>query len=226
MKSAPRLIARVIRHLRRHSGGAAMVEFALTAPFFLGASLWGLEVGNYALANMKVNQLAAHIADNASRVGDTSTLQNRKIFEEDINDLFIGANIQGGSSLDFLAHGNAIISSLEVWDSTIHKGNAHNDGDQFISWQRCKGSLAAPSHYGVQNDAKPLGIGPVGEEVTAIPGSAAIFVELQYDYQPLFSNRFISTTRINSTAAFVVRDLRDQTGIRKRKGTTNASLCP
>ena len=77
-----------LRRLLRHKSGVAMTEFALGAPFLLTAGLWGTEEANYALVNMKIGQLAVHIADNASRIGDTSTLQDRKIYESDLNDVF------------------------------------------------------------------------------------------------------------------------------------------
>ena len=68
-----------LRRLARNRSGVAMTEFALGAPFLLMAGLWGTEMANYALVNMKIGQLAVHIADNASRIGDTSMLQDRKI---------------------------------------------------------------------------------------------------------------------------------------------------
>ncbi len=73
-----------------------MTEFALGAPFLLTAGLWGMELANFAVTNMQVGQLTVHIADNGSRIGDTSTLTDRKIYEADINDIFIGAAVQSG----------------------------------------------------------------------------------------------------------------------------------
>lgn len=89
-------LRRLLRRLRDTSG-VAMTEFALGAPFLLMAGLWGAESANYALVNMKMSQLAIQLADNASRVGDTSTLQNRKIYESDINDVLYGAQLQAAS---------------------------------------------------------------------------------------------------------------------------------
>ena len=80
-------LLRNLRRLVRNSSGVAMTEFALGAPFLLMAGLWGTEEANYALVNMKIGQLAVHVADNASRVGDTSTLQNRRVYESDITAL-------------------------------------------------------------------------------------------------------------------------------------------
>ncbi len=220
------------RRLLRNRSGVAMTEFALGVPFLLVAGLWGTETANFALVQMKVGQLTVHIADNASRIGDTSTLQNRKIFEEDVNDLLFGANIQGGAGLDLYEHGRVIISSLEVWDQSHHctaagdcpSGNK-GSGVQFIHWQRCKGVLPVSSNYGNENAAKPNGLGPTGEEVYATIESPVIFVEVQYDYQPLFSTRFFGSTRISSTAAFMVRDDRDQLDVFKRNMTTAIADC-
>ena len=108
---------RNLARLLRDRSGVAMTEFALGAPFLLMAGLWGTETANFALVNMKVGQIAVHLADNASRVGDTSTLQNRKIYESDILDVFIGAQIQGGPALDLYDNARVIVSSLQVSDS-------------------------------------------------------------------------------------------------------------
>jgi hypothetical protein len=207
-----------LRNLRRllpSRSGLAMTEFALGAPFLLMAGLWGTEVANYALVNMKIGQLAVHIADNASRVGDTSTLQNRRVFESDINDLLLGANIQAGSGVDLFEHGRVIISSVEVWDNSVHGDGdgGHSDGHQFIHWQRCLGALNANSSYGNQNQALSDGIGPEDNEVSAEAGAPVIFVEINYEYQPLISDRFLGDSSIHSIASFMVRDSRDMSGL-------------
>ena len=100
--------------LLRNRSGVAMVEFALGTPFLLTAGLWGAEEANYALVNLKISQLAEHLADNASRIGDTSTLQNRRIYESDLNDVIFGAQVQGGRKINLYDNGRVIISSLEV----------------------------------------------------------------------------------------------------------------
>lgn len=225
-------LARLARRLRTNASGVAMVEFALAMPFFLTAGLWGTEVANFALVNMKINQLAIHVADNASRIGDTSTLENRQIFEEDINDLLRGASVQGGPRLALFEHGRVIISSLEVWNQSRHcdaSGNCpsgnQGEGVQFIHWQRCKGALSMNSNFGNENQAKPNGIGPTGEEVHASMDSPVMFVEIYYDYQPLVSARFLGSTRITSTATFMVRDDRDQREVFKRNQSTPIADC-
>ena len=184
-----------------------MTEFALALPFLLTTGLWGAEMVNFTIVKMKVNELATHLADNASRIGDTSTLQNRKIFESDINDLFLGSNIQATRTLDFFEHGRAIVSSLEVRTPS---------SNQYIHWQRCKGKKVYASTYGAEN-ANVTGMGPAGEQVTAAPDEGVIFVEVAYEYQPLVSSRFVGTPVIKSIASFVVRDKRDYSRIHQRK---------
>jgi hypothetical protein len=191
--------------------GVAAIEFALCLPFLLGAGLMGLEVANRAIAQTQVTQLAAQIADNASRIGDTSTLQDRKIYESDIDDLLRGAAVQGGNRLDLLEHGRVIISSLEVVPGT--------DDRQYIHWQRCAGKKNHVSNYGLEGDGLDGGLpgmGPPGKEVWAFPDEAVIFVEVAYDYQSLVGPRFGMGGEINSTASFTVRDDRDLTQIYQR----------
>jgi len=196
-----------LRGLLRNRSGVAMTEFALGAPFLLTAGLWGAEEANYALVNMKVSQIAEHIADNASRVGDTSTLQNRRIYETDINDVIYGAQVQGGK-LNLYDNGRVIISSLEVDVS---------EGDQYIHWQRCRGAKNYAPQYGAEGDVLgTAGMGPAGEQVLAQPGDAVIFVEVNYTYQPLVSAKFLGSLEINSIASFTVRDNRDLTQIYQR----------
>lgn len=228
-------LSALLVHLRANTSGAAMVEFAVALPLLLTAGLYGAETANLALTHMKVSQVAAHIADNASRIGDTSTIVDRKIFESDINDLIAGSNIQAGRSLNFYEHGRAIVSSLEVFDqSQTCKGGgggcphgASQNGRQFIHWQRCKGKRVATSAYGNQHDIVVNGMGPAGQEVTAEPGGSVIYVEVFYTYQPLISNRFFGTTTIRAESSFIQRNNVDLTGLKQKKpmAPDNVSAC-
>ncbi len=196
-----------LRSLLRNRSGVAMTEFALGAPFLLTAGLWGAEEANYALVNMKVSQIAEHIADNGSRVGDTSTLQNRKIYESDINDVIYGAQVQGGK-LNLYGHGRVIISSLEV---------EQGSDNQYIHWQRCRGTKNYAPQYGSEGEnLGTTGMGPAGEQVLAQTGDAVIFVEVSYTYQPLVSAQFLGSLDITSIASFTVRDNRDLSEIYQR----------
>jgi hypothetical protein len=208
------MIGRISSALARlgasHSGVAA-TEFALALPFLLGSGLMGLEVGNRAIVSMQVNQIAAQIADNASRIGDTSTLDDRKIYESDIDDLLRGASLQTGSGIGLYQHGRVIISSLEVVPGT--------DDRQYIHWQRCAGKKKHISSYGLAGDGLSVGLsgmGPPGHQVWAFSGEAVMFVEVAYDYQPLMGLTFGLPSEIDSTASFTVRDDRDLTQIYQR----------
>lgn len=185
--------------LQRDRSGVAMTEFALIMPFFLTIGLWGIELAHYSYQTMRVGQLAAHIADNASRIGDYSTLQNRRIFESDINDLLIGASLQAGPQMDLFNRGRVVISSLQV--------NPANR--QYIHWQRCMGTKTVTSSYGVEGQVLSGGMGPPGNQVSAFPNDAVMFVEVQYDYPPLISSTFIGKPVISSIASFTVRSSRD-----------------
>lgn len=188
--------------LARATSGVAAVEFAMSLPLLLTAGLYGVETANLAVTDMRVSQIAMQIADDASRIGDQSALQNKKIYESDINDLLLGGALQGGG-LNLLANGRIIISSLEVVPSTTN---------QYIHWQRCKGLLNVASAYGPQGTGATgglSGMGPAGNVVTANTGDAVMFVEITYTYQPIVGTMFAPSRTISATASFNIRDSRD-----------------
>ena len=197
--------------LARARSGVAMTEFALSLPLLMGVGLWGAEAANQAIVQMRLGQVAVQIADNASRIGDNSALEKRRIYESDINDLLIGSNIQAGLKLQLYDHGRVIISSLEVVPDS--------EDTQYIHWQRCKGRKVQASSYGEQGaglDGSLSGMGPPGEEITAFDDEAVIFVEIAYDYQPLIGEAFTYAETLTATAAFNVRNDRDLSQIYQR----------
>lgn len=198
----PDRMSRLLHRLRHSRSGVAMVEFALATPFFLTAGLWGVELANYTVVNMQINQIAIHIADNASRIGDTSVLENKKIYESDINDVLLGASLQAGDKMALWDRGRVIISSLEVLPDSDPEA-------QYIHWQRCMGTKDYNSTYGNVDDTFAIGMGPSGQEVFANPGEAVIFVELAYEYEPLVSKHFITDRTVKAIATFNVRSSRD-----------------
>lgn len=202
----------LLSRLLASRSGVAATEFAIVLPFLLGTGLMGLEVANRAVVQMQVSQLAMHIADNASRIGDTATLQNRKIYEDDLNDLFRGAEIQAGGRIDLFERGRVIVSSLEVVPDS--------EDTQYIHWQRCLGAKHHVSSYGLEGDgfeeAGLPGMGPPGEEVIAFADEAVIFVEIDYNYQSLVGEAFGFSDIVRATASFTVRDDRDLAQIYQR----------
>lgn len=202
---------RPLRRLLQDSTATAMLEFALAMPLLLTIGLGGAEAANRAIVQMRVNQLAVLVADNASRVGENSLLGEVELYESDINDIMMGANVQSGSYLDVLRHGRIIISSLEVVPDT--------EDQQYIHWQRCKGRLEHPSSYGDAGDGQVTGIdgmGPAGAPVYAYEGEAVMFVEVAYEYQPIIADLFGSEEPITAIAAFNVRNNRDLSGVKQR----------
>ena len=201
-----------LRRMLRDSSAVAMTEFALATPLVLTLGLWGLETANLAITHMRVSQAAMHLADNASRIGETSSLTRRKIYEDDINDFFLGSNYQAGEAIDLYEFGRVIISSLQVEEGT--------DMQQYIAWQRCKGRGQFQSDYGVQDTGKGdpsfEGMGPVGEEVFALKGEAVMFVEISYEYQPIVTDAFLTSREIKASSAYTVRADRDLSQIYQR----------
>jgi len=197
-------------HLRRRlfgrtsdTSGVVIIEMAYTLPFMLLLGFGGMEIANLTLANTRISQITLSVADNAARIASGSNLVTPQIREIDINEVFLAAQLQSGE-LNFLTNGRARLSSLEV----------NSLGGQLIKWQRCYGNRpASPSSFGVTNAGAGVttfpGMGPPGKEVKAVAGSAVMFVEVYYTYQPLLFGSWLGTQTIRSTAAFTVRESRD-----------------
>lgn len=200
-----RLRATVAR-LRTDVRAVAFVETAFTLPVLLTAGLGGLEIANLMITHTRISGVALAAADNASRIASGSNLALPQVREVDVNDVFTGANLQGGN-LNIATNGRIVLSSLEV--------NAN--GGQWIHWQRCFGAKPWGSRYGAQGTGATgtgfAGMGPSGREVKASVGNPVMFVEIYYDYQPFLFGSFVGTKRIEYQAAFTVRDARDTSNI-------------
>ena len=192
--------------LIRARRAVAMIEFAFSLPILVLVTCWLFELTNYAIVRQQLSQLALQVADNASRIGVQQTVQTA-IDEQEVNDLFIGSNLQSGS-LNILAHGRILLSSLEV--------DPDSPNGQYIHWQRCYGQLQYQSSYGVQGDGKGNtslpGMGPAGARITASTTAPVMFVEIGYQYQPLISQLWAPQGTITEVAALIVRDNRDTSG--------------
>lgn len=187
----------------RDNRGVVFVELAYTMPFLMLLGFGGMEIASLTLANTRISQIALSAADGAARIASGSNLVTPQVREVDINEVFTGVQLQSGD-LNFLANGRMILSSLET--------NA--EGGQWIRWQRCYGNRpSSPSSYGVAGNGATgtafPGMGPAGREVKAAAGSAVMFVEVYYTYQPLLFGSWLGSQTIRSTAAFTVRESRD-----------------
>lgn len=193
--------------LRRNQSGLALTEFALSIPIFMGLGMYGTETAYRAVAQMQVSQAALALADNGSRLGQTGnsgvqpTIQDSQIVEA-----LVGTRLQT-ENLDLLENGRVILSSLE-FKRIAAQGNRPQ---QFIRWQRCKGTRNYTSRYAAginTSNSSFTGVGPTGA-VQAVEGSAVMYVEIQYAYQPLFGDLFAEGVVINQEAAFTIRDDRN-----------------
>lgn len=200
--------------------GVVMVEFAFLAPIILMLGLVGIEMANLATTHLRISQAAMHLADNAARAGTRGLLSVEEIYESDINDLFVGVNVQAGRQIGLFEHGRVILSSLE----------RNADGGQTIKWQRCMGTKQVQSAYGPEGTGATgtafAGMGQSGQELQAETNEAVMFVEVIYDYQPILANSLVSSLiqspEIKATAAFTVRTDRDLSGI--HQGSTPAPV--
>ena len=184
--------------------GLATIEMAFSLPLIL---------------NLRVSQVALNLADNASRVGLMDSLSIVQLRESDLNDILEATQLQG-DSVDLTTYGRIIISSLENVQQTFDVAPV-----QRIHWQRClglKSGAGYDSSYGTTSITDGItavlsaagttmaaGMGDTGYKVNAPAGSGLIFVEINYDYQPLFGSMFMSSRKIHHVASLIVRDKRD-----------------
>lgn len=192
------------RRLSGDTSGLALIEFAFAAPLVLGMGMLGTDTAYLVITHLQISQIAMQVADNASRVGEQDVLTARKVFERDIAETLIGAE-KLGQNLDLYDNARVIISSLQ----------RNASGGQWIAWQRCRGAVQHTSSYGVEGNGATgtsfPGMGVPGRYITASQGTAVMFVEVAFDYEPITPITVFENRRIVYTAAFNVRDNRDLT---------------
>lgn len=220
LAATPRPARRSLKSLWRNRDAIMLIEFAYSLPILMLLAFGAVELANLAVANMRVSQIAMTVADNLSRAKQSVPLGLPQLREVDVNDALLGARIQGNSSLNILETGRVVVSSLQQ--------DANNK--QKIYWQRCKGKLTVSSAYGAEGatqDTTPgfSGMGAGAAKVQAAAGSAIIFAEVTYDYEPLVGAWALGNFRIRREAAFYVRDDRDLTQIYNPSPTATVSAC-
>ncbi|WP_449473442.1 TadE/TadG family type IV pilus assembly protein [Sphingobium chungangianum] len=206
-------IAHRLGGLVRCKSGIALTEFAIAFPLLLILATSGLELINYALTVKKIGEISGMVADNASRMGSQSAINNKPVSEAEINDVFIGADLQA-SELGLGQNGKIVLSSLQT----------NPDGGQTIKWQRCFGGDAYHSAYGPQGTGATgtsfAGMGPTGEEIKAAAGTAVMVVEIHYTYKRLMPIVSLPLHDITELSAFNVRDSRDITQVYNSENVT------
>jgi len=231
----PRRWAGIAARLWREQRAVSMIEYALAAPLMMAMGGYGVEVSNLAITNMRVSQYALQLADNASRVGVNSGLATFSLREGDINDVLQGLRLfSAGAKLT--AYGRVTLSSLENVQQKYDDDNV-----QRIHWQRCIGLKSGPgfdSSYGTtsvtagtdatsgtQGADAPDGMGETGQKVNAPENTGVIYVEVNYQYQPLFGSLFVGATKLHYVASAIVRDKRDFSQIYNPAPTATPSTC-
>ncbi len=194
--------------------GAVLIEFAIILPVFLIGILMGGDIAYYVIVKQQVSYIARTTADNASRIGEDNTRPIKQVSEADILDVLTGGTTQA-PGLDFAKNGRIILSSLE----------RNASGGQWLHWQRCIGQLSHASTNGKQGDGATGSAFPgMGKtKITAPSGSAIMFVEVAYEFQPLFGQFWRSSVKITDSAAFRVREPRDLDKLYNAESVTPAA---
>lgn len=186
-----------LHRLRRDEAGVAMVEFAFVAPLMALMIVGGIELANFALTHMRVSEIANTVSDNAGRVATGMD-------EANVYEIFAGAGVIG-NSIDFQERGRVVLSSLQ------ENGNNGNARGQKIEWQRCWGELEVEPSYGREGKGKndgslPNGLGKPGHRISSLGGTAVMFAEVSYQYEPIFFSSMFDAEVIRYEAALNVRD--------------------
>ncbi|MDB5678114.1 hypothetical protein [Sphingomonas bacterium] len=236
LRSLSRL-ARTPLRLTRDTSGVALLEFAFGMPIVLMLGLYGLEVANQALVNLKVSQIALSLADNASRVGLINNSNIEQLREIDMNDVLQAARNQG-AGINLTTRGRITLSSLE-------KNSA---GVQRIHWQRCIGQMSGAGYDSAYTTSTTAGtdtttgnagtLATAGMDDSARPGSpvnaptngGVMFVEINYNYQPIVGNWLLTligsgSMKVHYVASFIVRDNRDFAQIYNPSPTATRATC-
>lgn len=148
-----------LRRLKRNESGLAMVELAMSLPFFLGLTIGGVEIANYASVTMQLNQITMHTADGAARIGSSTPNGNKTISEVQIKDVFEGAMREGRriavggnhSYVDDETGEASIRGNTRIILSSFEEVASFNpDSPRYrIRWQRCGGTATQYlSNYG------------------------------------------------------------------------------
>jgi hypothetical protein len=212
-------LAGVLNRLKKDRSGVAVIELAYSLPILMVLGVTGAETAYFVQTQQQISQIALAAADNASRVGEAGVLQTRRVYEADINDIFLGAPKQFSDD-SFFENARIIISSVE-YDA---------DDNIYIHWQRCMGekdfdSELGPEGTGLGDDTLEDGIDTGTAMVKPIPGNALIVAEVSYDYQSLFGVSPFTSKELKAKGVFAVRDARDLTGLYDKTGEDPVATC-
>ena len=122
----------------------------------------------------------------------------------------LGAEFGVGQQAFGVQAGQAFDGGKDVWRTRVGRVVGLE-----AAWQRCRGAVVHNSSYGVEGNGATgtsfPGMGVPGRYITASQGTAVMFVEVAFDYEPITPITVFENRRIVYTAAFNVRDNRDLT---------------
>lgn len=197
------------RQIYRDQRAVAYIEFAFAFPVLLVTFCGGIELMNLAAVHVRLNHIAETAADNAARV-------RTQLDEADIANIFAGVELVG-QSIDFTDKGRVVLSSIQ------DNGLSGTKEGQWIRWQRCDGNYDVEPKYGTEGIGKSDGTLSDGigtkQQIGAAPGTALLFAEVTYQYDPLIFKGFIAPRVLRYEAAFNVRE-RTNFGITNVTGMT------
>lgn len=239
-----------LRKLSADRRASTLVEFALGAPLLVLMGSYGIELSNFVYVEVQVSQAALALADNASRIGVNSGQAVYQLREGDLNDVLQGARLMG-TRLNITTYGRITLSSLENVQRSYPDHATDSASVQRLHWQRCIGMMSGypastsnstPVYDSTYGQATPLATagtddnyayrGPTvsgmgsSPTVSAPALSGVMFVEINYQYQPLFGSTYLGKKLIHSTASFVVRDKRDFTQIYNPSNALGSKATP
>ncbi|HRY22791.1 MAG: pilus assembly protein [Geminicoccaceae bacterium] len=150
-------------HLAADRRGVIALEFALILPLLILFCFGTVEVGRFVLLQMKLDQLAASVADLGTR--------DRTLSAATIDDIFAaGAHIV--RPFDLAADGRITLSAVGL-----------TAGDQpRVLWQRRSGgTLDLPSETGTVGSPATL-----PDEITLAVGQTVVVAEVSFSYRGMF----------------------------------------
>lgn len=169
-----------LRPLRGDARGVAFLEFALVMPVFLGFTLGGIEFGNYVLANVKTQRMAAMASDLVAQSGTGAM----GITEAQIYDLFSAIDVSS-QPFSLRDHGRVVITAIQGTQATATSPVVNS-----IIWQRFDGGYtAAAPMLGCHTASQPA----VLPRNRALMKDEIVFhVQVTLNYQPILGRNTLS----------------------------------
>ena len=214
--------------LRGCTSGVAMMEFAFALPVVLALGLMGLETANYAMAHLRVSNIAMLTADNAARVRDSDRRSRHRRavhrrqderrqhqFRAERPDHPDRPRADAAPEPTSGSAGSAATARSIIRNPTANMrprtaaGAAITNGTEIYNADRITPNTTNPS----SPPQRPLitGMGSAQRRSRPQSGTAVMVVEVVYTYQPIIPNSFLAGRQIRYESAFNVRQRNDQT---------------